>query len=525
MARSVGGMSGRGKREDMLPPLKRHEIQVLRRAGHSQAEVARLAEVSVRTVRRVEEESNVVEVDTRKQVKERGVGRPSKTEPLRAFVVDVLAKEPELMSLEVLRRARLRGYGGSKSAMYQLIAEVRPKPAKPVVRFEGLPGEFSQHDFGEVDVRFVDGRRKRVVFFASRLKYSRWVQVTIVPDQQVESLVRTLVEHFEAIGGVPLVAVFDRPKTVVISSKKDWSYEHFLGTLVAEEVAHRKGTRLRRLSSIAHFPFLKTIDDFDFTFQSTLRLQVLGSYLSPDFVTQGGSLSLIGKTGRGKTHLAIAIAYRAIQNGFDARFVTAAELIDELALASREVAVDVERFERAKRRWPALLRAHRLGTLGGFRGPHPSATLSRRWRKLRNSSRRPTTSWPRPWSFPNRSAPSSSACYWAACRPSPKRVSLQGLHPNPTRSSRPSCSDGVGPTLPARWNRCRSRSWSTISPGCWPRSIDEAQDPPPRAVGAPRRRSLVRGTRCRARARTARRGSRSSAVPLRAPAQRSRVGR
>ncbi len=230
MARSVGGMSGRDKREDMLPPLKRHEIQVLRRAGHSQAEVARLTEVSVRTVRRVDEESSVVEVDTRKQVKERGVGRPSKTEPLRAFVVDVLDKEPELMSLEVLRRARLRGYEESKSAMYQLIAEVRPKQAKPVVRFEGLPGEFSQHDFGEVEVRFVDGHRKRVVFFASRLKYSRWVQVTIVPDQQVESLVRTLVEHFEAIGGVPLVAVFDRPKTVVLASKKDGTVTEWSST-------------------------------------------------------------------------------------------------------------------------------------------------------------------------------------------------------------------------------------------------------------------------------------------------------
>lgn len=221
MERSVGGMSGRDRREDMLPPLKRHEIQVLRRAGHSQAEVARLAEVSVRTVRRVDEEESVAEVDARKQVEHRGVGRPSKTAPFRDFVVGVLDKEPELMSLEVLRRARLRGYGGSKSAMYQLITEVRPKQTKPVVRFEGLPGEFSQHDFGEVDVRFVDGRRKRIVFFASRLKYSRWVQVTIVPDQQVESLVRTLVEHFEAIGGVPLVAVFDRPKTVVLSSKKD----------------------------------------------------------------------------------------------------------------------------------------------------------------------------------------------------------------------------------------------------------------------------------------------------------------
>jgi hypothetical protein len=90
-----------------------------------------------------------------------------------------------------------------------------------VVRFEGLPGEFSQHDFGHVDVRFIDGTKKRVHFFASRLKYSRWAQVTLVEDETVESLLRPLVEHFEAMGGVPLVAVFDRPKTIVLKWNKD----------------------------------------------------------------------------------------------------------------------------------------------------------------------------------------------------------------------------------------------------------------------------------------------------------------
>ena len=84
------------------------------------------------------------------------------------------------------------------------------------------------------------------------------------------------------------------------------------------------------------FPFLKTIDEFDFTYQSIHRLSMMGSYLSPDFVTEGRCLILWGKTGRGKTHLAIAIAYRAIQNGFDARFVTAATLIDHLSDASRQ---------------------------------------------------------------------------------------------------------------------------------------------------------------------------------------------
>ena len=90
-----------------------------------------------------------------------------------------------------------------------------------MVRFEGLAGEFSQHDFGEVGVRLQEGTEQTIHFFASRLKYSRWVEVTVVPDQRVETLVRTLVDHLAAFGGVPLVAVFDRPKTVALRWGRD----------------------------------------------------------------------------------------------------------------------------------------------------------------------------------------------------------------------------------------------------------------------------------------------------------------
>jgi hypothetical protein len=72
-----------------------------------------------------------------------------------------------------------------------------------------------------VEVRFLDGTRKRVHFFASRLKYSRWVEVTIVPDECAETLVRALVDHFAAIGGIPLLAVFDRPTTIALTWTKD----------------------------------------------------------------------------------------------------------------------------------------------------------------------------------------------------------------------------------------------------------------------------------------------------------------
>jgi transposase len=205
----------------MLPLLKRHEIQVLRCAGHSLRDVAKRTGVAVKTIRRVEREDGVAHVDDAAERKRRCIGRPSKAAPFRTFVGELLAKEPELMSLEVLRRARGQGYTGSKSAMYELVAALRPTTQRPVVRFEGLAGEFSQHDFGEVDVRFVDGTTKRVHFFASRLKFSRWVEVTLVKDQSTETVVRTTLDHFAAMEGVPLLAVFDRPKTVVLKWAKD----------------------------------------------------------------------------------------------------------------------------------------------------------------------------------------------------------------------------------------------------------------------------------------------------------------
>lgn len=113
------------------------------------------------------------------------------------------------------------------------------------------------------------------------------------------------------------------------------SYRDFLALLMAEEVAHRAQTRIQRCVRRAHFPFLKTIDEYDFTFQAAVRLSLLGSFLSPEFVTQGAGLVLSGPSGTGKTHLAVAIAYRAIQNGFEAHFTTATTLIDELSRATR----------------------------------------------------------------------------------------------------------------------------------------------------------------------------------------------
>lgn len=114
-----------------------------------------------------------------------------------------------------------------------------------------------------------------------------------------------------------------------------WSPRRLLATLFSEEIAQRRNTRVNRQVRRASFPFLRTVDEFDFSLQSNVRKALLGSYLGPELVSEGRNLILFGKTGRGKTHLAISIAYKAIQNGFSARFVTAAELISDLSDAAR----------------------------------------------------------------------------------------------------------------------------------------------------------------------------------------------
>jgi transposase len=173
-------------------------------------------------VGRIEAEPPVTTADTRAFVQARGVGRPAIAIPWAAVVAAWLETDRHLPTVEIVRRLREEhAYAGGKSAVYGLVRRLRPVALAPMVRFEGAPGEFSQHDFGHVDVRYVSGRVERVHFFASRLKWSRYAAVVLVPNEQEEIVVRSLLAAFEAFGGVPLVTVWDNPKTVVLSRKND----------------------------------------------------------------------------------------------------------------------------------------------------------------------------------------------------------------------------------------------------------------------------------------------------------------
>ena len=148
---------------EMLPLLKRHEIQILLSVGMPPTLVAERVGVSVDTIERVRREDAVSHVDDAAERRRRGIGRPPKAARFTEDVQRWLEEAPETPTQELLRRAIAGGYDGGKSAFYALVAAGRPQRAAPVVRFEGLPGEFSQHDFGHVDVRYVDGRKERVL--------------------------------------------------------------------------------------------------------------------------------------------------------------------------------------------------------------------------------------------------------------------------------------------------------------------------------------------------------------------------
>jgi len=150
------------------------------------------------------------------------------------------------------------GYDGAKTALYEAVRELRPRPVIPLVRFEGLAGEFSQHDFGQVDVRYLDRSEERIHFFASRLKYSRWIDVRLVENERVEALVRSLLAGFASFGGIPLVAVFDNPKTVTLGREGGralWngttrSVRWHSTTASGSSCARRRAARRRAVSRI-----------------------------------------------------------------------------------------------------------------------------------------------------------------------------------------------------------------------------------------------------------------------------------
>ncbi|MBU0717530.1 MAG: IS21 family transposase [Planctomycetes bacterium] len=200
--------------------MKRFQIQKLREAGVSVVRTSLASGASLRTVQRVSTDEPIDDPGKHDEKARVRMGRPSKVEPYRDRVKEWLKAEPELASIALLERARLRGYRGGKSAFYEFVGKLRlPKKRDGIVRFEAVPGEFCQHDFGQHLVRYADGTQERVRFFASRLKYSRMARVQLVEDERTETVCHGVVDAYMYFGGMPLLGVFDNPRTIVTERK------------------------------------------------------------------------------------------------------------------------------------------------------------------------------------------------------------------------------------------------------------------------------------------------------------------
>jgi DNA replication protein DnaC len=124
------------------------------------------------------------------------------------------------------------------------------------------------------------------------------------------------------------------------AAKKEPPYADFLDELLGCEVDARRTRYLRARLQLAHLPFLKTFDQFDFGFQPSIDERQIRELRTLRFIHEASNVILLGPPGVGKTHLSVALAEAAIQAGFGAYFMTAHDLVHDLGRAYREGRLD-----------------------------------------------------------------------------------------------------------------------------------------------------------------------------------------
>ena len=138
------------------------------------------------------------------------------------------------------------------------------------------------------------------------------------------------------------------PKLVERARTEEWSYERFAEALLSTEISSRESSGGRLRIRAARFPSHKTLEEFDFTFQRSVKKQVVEHLGQLDFLHGKENVVLLGPPGTGKTHLATAIGIRACLAGQRVIFKTATEWVALLADAQRQGHLDDElkRLER-----------------------------------------------------------------------------------------------------------------------------------------------------------------------------------
>jgi DNA replication protein DnaC len=111
------------------------------------------------------------------------------------------------------------------------------------------------------------------------------------------------------------------------------AYSDFLEALLKAEAASRQVRKQNMLTRLAGFPALKTLEDFDYGNAHGLKRAQIEELAGMAFVERAENVVLVGPSGVGKTHLAIALGYRAALSGIKTRFTSAADLLLTLVVA------------------------------------------------------------------------------------------------------------------------------------------------------------------------------------------------
>src|SRR6202142_24090 len=143
------------------------------------------------------------------------------------------------------------------------------------------------------------------------------------------------------LAGLNLKAVDARLETLLEgASKKEPSYADFLLEVMSAEADARRQRYLKTRLQLAHLPYVKTFDQFDFGFQPSIDEKQIRKLRTLRFVHEASNVILLGPPGVGKTHLSVALAEAAIQSGCGAYFMTAHDLVTDLGRAYREGRLD-----------------------------------------------------------------------------------------------------------------------------------------------------------------------------------------
>src|SRR5271154_1302466 len=132
------------------------------------------------------------------------------------------------------------------------------------------------------------------------------------------------------------------PKLSERAREESWSHERFLEAVLSIEIASRESHGGEARIKAARFPARKTLEEFDFTFQRSVKKQVIEHLGQLDFLHGKENVVLLGPPGTGKSHLAVAISIRACLAGQRVAFATATEWVGRLGDAKRGGTLEAE---------------------------------------------------------------------------------------------------------------------------------------------------------------------------------------